>query len=72
MVVRVEVREGEHIGQALKKLKKLLTHKGRICFLRRRYWEYIKPGQVRRLKKGKAKMTARRQAYKRRLELGVE
>lgn len=72
MGVRVEIGDGERIGQALRRLKRLLVREGIFYRLWKRQQGYVKPGQVRRLKEGNAKIAACQAAYRRRRELGIE
>lgn len=72
MGVRVEVAEGEQIGQALRRLRRLMSRDGKFYHLREREWRLTAPSQARRWKIGAAKDMAKRAAVKRRRELGAQ
>jgi ribosomal protein S21 len=78
MGVRVVVREGEHIGAALRRLRRLASQAGVSAYrwfpgygMRRWRPGYETPGQVRRRKKYKAMIYRRIMDTRRRYELGL-
>jgi len=58
MGVRIVLAEGESIGQAFRRLRKLLERLGVSWELRRRKY-YLKPSQVRRAKRFRKRFKAR-------------
>jgi small subunit ribosomal protein S21 len=59
MGVRIVLAEGESIGQALQRFRKLLERHGATWQLRRRRF-YVKPTQTRRAKRFRKRFKARR------------
>jgi small subunit ribosomal protein S21 len=59
MSVRIVLSEGEPIGLALRRFKKLLERNG-VTRDQRRQEDYVKPSQIRRAKRFKKKFKARR------------
>jgi ribosomal protein S21 len=71
MGVRVEVEDGEQIGQALRRLKQLVYRAGVQYCLRDQVWRQTEPGEFRRWYVVKAKYAAQRAAFQRR-QRGIE
>lgn len=59
MGVRIVLAQGESIGQALKRFRKLLERHGMSWELKRRKY-FVKPSQVRRSKRFRKRFKARR------------
>ncbi|MBX7105974.1 MAG: 30S ribosomal protein S21 [Gemmataceae bacterium] len=72
MGVRVEVREGEGIGQALRRLNKDLRCLRLEYRLEVREMRHTKPSEARRRRIGNAKLKAQLAASRKRLKLGIE
>jgi ribosomal protein S21 len=71
MGVKIVVREGELLGQALRRHKKLVWQNGIMyAYYRHRY--RLKPCEERRRKRGNAKLNAIRAERRRRRELGLK
>jgi ribosomal protein S21 len=71
MGVRIEVRDGETIGKALRRLKKLVSNAGITWELHRHKYR-LKPCEERRRKRGIAKVRACIAARNIRWKLGIE
>jgi hypothetical protein len=72
MGVRIEVEEGERIGQVLRRLNLLVNRAGVRYCLREWKWRQTEPGEFRRWHAGKAKVAAQRAGYRKRLKLGIQ
>jgi ribosomal protein S21 len=70
MGVRIVAEEGELLGRALRRHKKLLVQHG-ILYAYYRHRHRLKPCEERRRKRGNAKINAYRAEHRRR-ELGLE
>jgi ribosomal protein S21 len=69
MGARVEVREGERLAEALKRLRKMIQPQ--LYWLRKREARLVTPSESRRWREGAKKAAVRRAMRKRRRELGL-